>query len=88
LSTTDAKAPAAKKPAPTEDKAYPPGWHKAAVKELRGDPFDKLIWKTPEDIDVKPLYTQSDINGVPLAQGKWSQAETNRAHLLKIFPLY
>ena len=38
-------------------------WRKLAEKDLRADP-DTLIWKTPEGIDVKPLYTQADLEGM------------------------
>jgi methylmalonyl-CoA mutase len=35
-------------------------WRALAEKELRASP-EALVWKTPEGIDVKPLYTESDI---------------------------
>ncbi|WP_160006145.1 methylmalonyl-CoA mutase [Rhizobium sp. 18055] len=38
-------------------------WQTLAEKELRAPP-EKLVWKTPEGIDVKPLYTESDLEGV------------------------
>ena len=31
-------------------------WKEIAVKSLRGKPFEKLITKTPEGIDLQPLY--------------------------------
>ena len=39
-------------------------WKEVAKKELRGKDPDSLIWKTPEGIDVKPLYTAEDIEGL------------------------
>ncbi len=39
-------------------------WHKAAEKELRGSTADHLIWRTPEGVAVKPLYTKDDLKGL------------------------
>ena len=33
-------------------------------KELKEKKFDDLVWRTPEGIDVKPLYTAEDINNI------------------------
>src|SRR5690625_7230215 len=33
-------------------------WRKATVESLRGLPFEKLITKTLEGIDIQPLYTK------------------------------
>lgn len=42
--------------------AYPPEWIKNATKELKGkDPTTHLVWHTPEDISIKPLYTKADL---------------------------
>jgi methylmalonyl-CoA mutase len=38
-------------------------WEKLATKELKADPAT-LIRKTPEGIDIKPLYTDADIAGI------------------------
>ncbi len=38
-------------------------WRAAAEKELRRDP-DTIVWKTPEGIPVKPLYTADDLAGI------------------------
>ncbi len=35
-------------------------WKKLAEKELKASP-DTLVWKTPEGIDIKPLYTAEDL---------------------------
>ncbi len=36
-------------------------WTAAAAKEVKGK---DLTWHTPEGIDVKPLYTQADVEGI------------------------
>ena len=36
-------------------------WHDLAARELKNDQLDSLIWRTPEGIDVKPLYSAADI---------------------------
>ena len=46
-------------PKPTVD-----NWNALAEKELRGRELDELTWKTPEGIDVKPLYTADDLVSV------------------------
>lgn len=38
-------------------------WRTLAAKEINGNP-DALIWRTPDGIDVKPLYTIEDLEGV------------------------
>lgn len=42
-------------------------WEKMAAKESKGKSSDHLVWKTPEGIDVKPLYTAADIQDLPNA---------------------
>ena len=39
-------------------------WRKLAEKELRGRSIEDLTWKTIEGIDVKPLYTAEDVEGL------------------------
>ncbi len=39
-------------------------WEELATKQLRGKSLESLNWKTPEGIDVKPLYTAEDIEGM------------------------
>ncbi|SMX32683.1 methylmalonyl-CoA mutase [Actibacterium lipolyticum] len=39
-------------------------WAEMAEKELRGRPLDDLTWHTREGIDVKPLYTDADTEGL------------------------
>ena len=43
----------------------PESWRADAEKELRGRPLDDLTWDTLEGIEVKPLYTQADTEGLP-----------------------
>jgi methylmalonyl-CoA mutase len=38
-------------------------WKDLASREIRRD-LDTLIWKTPEGIPVKPLYTSDDLQGI------------------------
>ncbi len=39
-------------------------WEELAEKQLRGRPLESLTKKTPEGIDVKPLYTAKDLENV------------------------
>ncbi|WP_425092031.1 methylmalonyl-CoA mutase [Tropicimonas sp. S265A] len=39
-------------------------WAELAAKELRGRPLDDLTWKTLEGIEVQPLYTAEDLEGM------------------------
>jgi methylmalonyl-CoA mutase len=39
-------------------------WRKLAEKELRGRALEDLTWHTLEGIDVSPLYTAEDLDGV------------------------
>ncbi|MBY0501559.1 MAG: methylmalonyl-CoA mutase [Alphaproteobacteria bacterium] len=36
-------------------------WEDLAQTELKGANLDSLLWHTPEDIDIKPLYTSQDL---------------------------
>lgn len=47
------------------EKATLAQWEALATKESKGKTPDHLIWKTPEGIDVKPLYTAADIKDLP-----------------------
>ncbi|MER9586657.1 methylmalonyl-CoA mutase [Mesorhizobium sp. M0276] len=38
-------------------------WRTLAERELKASP-DALVWRTPEGLDVKPLYTADDLNGI------------------------
>jgi methylmalonyl-CoA mutase len=46
------------------EKSTPENWAELAEKQLRGKPLDSLTWQTPEDIEVKPLYTAADTDGL------------------------
>jgi methylmalonyl-CoA mutase len=39
-------------------------WIEIATKEMRGKPLETLDWMTPEGIQVKPLYSAEDIEGM------------------------
>ncbi len=39
-------------------------WEELATKQLRGKSLESLNWKTPEGIEVNPLYTAEDIEGM------------------------
>jgi methylmalonyl-CoA mutase len=39
-------------------------WEKLAERELKASP-ESLAWHTPEGIDVKPLYTEADMENLP-----------------------
>ncbi len=40
--------------------ATPASWEELATRQLKGKSPDALTWHTPEDLDVKPLYTAAD----------------------------
>ena len=40
-------------------------WEAAAQRSLKGKPLESLTWHTPEGIEVKPLYTEADVQGLP-----------------------
>jgi methylmalonyl-CoA mutase len=62
-------------------------WEALASKEVKGD-LDKLTWHTPEGIDVQPLYTAEDLEGLenvgglpgiePFVRGVRATMYTNR----------
>ena len=41
-------------------------WQALAAKELKGAPPETLVTTTPEGLDVKPLYTEADLEGLDL----------------------
>jgi len=47
-----------------KDRADLDRWRDLASKERKGAPADDLIWHTPEGLDVKPLYTRADVDGL------------------------
>ena len=42
----------------------PEAWRKLASKELRDQPVESLLWKTPEGLAIKPLYTAADLEAL------------------------
>ncbi len=40
-------------------------WRKAAAKSAPAGDLSRLSWKTPEGLNVKPLYTKRDLDGLP-----------------------
>ena len=63
-------------------------WNELAEKELRGRSLDELTVSTPEGVDVKPLYTEDDLEGLahlggvpgvaPFVRGPRATMYTNR----------
>jgi methylmalonyl-CoA mutase len=53
------------------DDAFPnvDDWRKLASGELRGGDPDALTWRTPEGIEVKPLYTAADLEQLETVGG-------------------
>jgi methylmalonyl-CoA mutase len=39
-------------------------WQKLAAEERKGRSSDDLVWQTPEGLEVKPLYTRADVEGL------------------------
>ena len=39
-------------------------WKTLASKELKDKTIDSLNWLTPEDIIIKPLYTENDLENI------------------------
>ena len=39
-------------------------WRELAAKELRGKDPDELVWTSPDGLEVKPLYTARDLEGL------------------------
>ncbi len=42
----------------------PEVWRDLANKDLKGGSVDDLVWRTPEGLDVKPLYTAADLEAL------------------------
>src|SRR4051812_1208683 len=67
----------------TEKKPTRAEWDAAAAKEVRGK---DLIWRTPEGIDVRPLYTAEDVADLdpglpgfaPFTRGPYASMYTGR----------
>lgn len=39
-------------------------WVELATKQMKGKSPEELVWETPEEIKIKPLYTAEDIEGM------------------------
>ena len=44
-------------------------WEKLAQRELKGARPESLVWRTPEGIEVKPLYSEADLAGLETLGG-------------------
>ena len=59
-------------------KDFPPTskaeWRDKVEKDLKGKPFDKLIKKTYEGIEVNPIYLQEDLEGLEYVDGQPGEA--------------
>lgn len=63
-------------------------WQQRAEQELRGKPLEDLTWTSPEGIEIKPLYTEADLEDIshissfpgdaPFLRGPRSTMYTNR----------
>ena len=72
---------------------FPPkdfdAWRALAEKELDGASVDDLTWQTPEGIEVKPIYSAADLEGIewlgappgapPFVRGPYATMYPNRA---------
>jgi methylmalonyl-CoA mutase len=78
---------------PNDTPALPSEWTELAAKELKGKDPSELIRQTPEGIDVKPLYTAADLEGLeavdslpgaaPFMRGPRATMYTNRPWTLR-----
>ncbi len=67
----------------TTDKPTRSDWQAAASKEVKGK---DIVWHTPEGIEVRPLYTGEDVDGVdpglpgfaPYTRGPYASMYTGR----------
>ena len=42
-------------------------WQKAAEKQLKGRSLEDITWQSAEGIDIKALYSQKDVEGLPFS---------------------
>ncbi len=49
------------------DSSNTEAWEKAAAKQAPNGDVKNLVWKTPEGLQVKALYTKKDVEGLPHA---------------------
>ncbi|MFW6094026.1 MAG: methylmalonyl-CoA mutase family protein, partial [Pseudomonadota bacterium] len=68
-------------------------WAALAEKELKGKPLEELHWTSPEGIEIKPLYTEADLEDIaiqhslpglaPFARGPRATMYVNRPWTLR-----
>ena len=68
-------------------------WNELATKELRGRSLDDLVQTTPDGLEIKPLYTAADLEGLehvdtlpgmfPFLRGPRATMYANRAWTLR-----
>lgn len=67
-------------------------WAAMAQKQLKGRDPAGLMWKTAEGIDIKPIYTKEDTEGLPeelpgkfpFTRGPYPTMYTNRPWTIRI----
>ena len=61
-------------------------WERRAQKELKTRKLDDLVWKTPEGINIKPLYTPDDISNLKHVSGFPGMAPYMRGPKATMYP--
>ena len=61
-------------------------WERRAQNELKTRKLDDLVWKTPEGINIKPLYTQDDISNHSHVSGFPGMAPYMRGPKATMYP--
>ena len=61
-------------------------WERRAQKELKTRKLEDLVWKTPEGINIKPLYTQDDISNQSHVSGFPGMAPYMRGPKATMYP--
>jgi methylmalonyl-CoA mutase len=46
------------------ERKFPKDWAALAAKEMKGRPLEELVWRAPEGVEIKPLYTAADLEGI------------------------
>lgn len=55
-------------------------WDEKIIKDLKGAPYEKLIWKSPEGFNVKPYYLPEDLEGLEYLDNYPSGFPYNRSN--------
>ena len=66
LSNTRLLLASARSSSSASEKPLDPKWKELAKKQLKGKDPEALRWTTAEGITLKPIYTESDLEGLPL----------------------